>query len=108
MTQFYIARKKPRMAVMLPLGGTRLNPNVIIPLYKMGKSELEEMILAQMEKRGLSHADGTKVREQAEVDYEERIKVAEARKELRRRLHEQAEFPKLKHGGLKPLRKKVL
>ena len=103
--QIFIARKPKRIAVMLPMGGTRALPNIIIPLYKLEKSELDELVEATLEKRNLKLRKA-EILEKAEEGYEYRIKVAEASRELRRRLKEQAEFPNLRWGGLKPVHKR--
>lgn len=105
MSRLYIARRPTRQALVLPLGGTKEQPNIIIPLYKTDQSELDELAQAVLEKRGRSQ-DLSKINEQAELDYEYRRKVAEAQAELRMRIREQARFPKLRHGGIKPHRKK--
>ena len=105
MSTLYIARKPKRIALMIPLQGTRQNPNIIIPLYKLGSSELNELVEAVLEKRNLK-SKKSEIIERAELGYETRIKVGEASKELRMRLKEQAEYPKLKWGGIRPVRKR--
>jgi len=80
----WIARQKPtRRGVLLPIPGTG---GVVIPLHKMGKNQLEEVIDWQLEQSGIPKEERQKLREQAELDYEERIKVNLVRKEIRRRL----------------------
>ena len=101
----WIARKPKRIALTLPLGGTRELPTTIIPLYKMEKSELDELVEAVLEKRKIKPRKH-EIIEKAEEGYEYRIKVAEASRELRMRIAEQAAFPKLRYGGLKPPRKR--
>ena len=101
MSKLYIARKTTRKAVMLPLGGTKARPNIIIPLYKLDNSELDELVEAVLEKRNLKYKKAEIV-ELTELGYEHRRKTAEVSKELRKRIAEQAEFPKLKWGGLRP------
>jgi len=76
----WIARQKSaRKGVLLP-GGT------MIPLYKIGKNQLEEIIDWQLEKSGIPKEERQKVREQAELNYENRIKVNLVRQEVRRRI----------------------
>jgi len=101
MSRLKIERNPKRVAVMLALGGTREKPNILIPLYKLDDSELNELVDALLEKRGLGHQKAI-VEKEMELSYEYRRKVGEVRKELKRRIKEQAEFPKLKYGGLKP------
>jgi len=80
----WIARQKPnRKGVLVPIPGTG---GVMIPLYKMGKDQLEEIIDAQLEKGGIPKEQRQKLREQAELDYENRIKTNLVRQEIRRRL----------------------
>ena len=95
-----------RGAVMLPLGGTREKPNVLIPLYKMDRSELDNLIHAQCAKHGLSERDAQLMADAAQEQYEYRMKVKEASQELHMRVREQGRYPKLRWGGLRPVRKK--
>jgi len=92
----WIARQKPlRKGVLLPIPGTG---GVVIPLHKMGKNQLEEIIDAQLEKGGIPKEERQKLREQAELDYEERRKVGLVRQEIRRRL--EGSSPQMsKRGG---------
>jgi len=78
----WVARQK-RQAVLLPIPGVG---NIAVPLYKMGKNQLEEVIDWQLEKSGIPKEERQKIREQAELDYEERMKVGMVRREIRRRL----------------------
>ena len=88
MSNLWIARQKPiRQGVLVPIPGTG---GVIIPLYKMGKNQLEETIDAQLEKGGIPKEERGKLREQAELDYENRLKVRLVRQEIRRRLEGQS------------------
>jgi len=92
----WLARQKPlRKGVLLPIPGTG---GVVIPLHKMGKNQLEEIIDAQLEKGGIPKEERAKLREQAELDYEERRKVGLVRQEIRRRL--EGSSPQMsKRGG---------
>ena len=90
---------------MLPLGGTREKPNILIPLYKLERSELDNLIRAECAKHGLSEKDAQLMADAAEEQYEYRIKVKEASRELHMRIREQGEFNKLRFGGLRPPRK---
>ena len=76
-----------RKGVLLPIQGTG---GVMIPLYKMGKNQLEEIVDAQLEKGGIPKEERQKAIEQAELDYENRLKVDFVRKEIRRRLEGQS------------------
>jgi hypothetical protein len=106
MGSIYVARDPNRGAVMLPLGGTSAKPNVIIPLHKVDRGELDHLVRAVCAKQGLNEKQTEMMAIAAEEQYEYRMKVKEASAELRMRIAEQAKFPKLRHGGIKPYRKK--
>jgi len=106
MSKILVVRRPQRQAVMLPLGGTKGKPNIIIPLYKLDRSELDELIRGVLEKLNLSKQEIEQIVEQAEIDYEHRIKTKEASVELHKRIREQDEFSKLKYGGLPPPKKR--
>ncbi len=93
---------------MLPMGGTRRNPNVIIP-FTPGMDRQEVRYIAEMTlgRQGLSDASAAQIMEKAEEDWERRQKVHEANMELEMRLAEQARYPHLKFGGLPPVRKRT-
>jgi len=92
---------------MLPLGGTRENPNVIIPLYKkLDRDELDFLVRGVCAKQGLNDKETEIMLDAAEQQYESRMKTKEASAELHMRIAEQARYPKLRHGGIKPYRKK--
>ena len=77
---------------MLPTGYTRKNPNILIPTFGLDDAELSNMIIAECEKQGLS-------------EKETNIVVEEAERELRMRLREIQRYPKLKNGGIAPVKK---
>lgn len=80
----WLARQKPtRKGVLLPIPGTG---GVMIPLHRMGEAQLEEVIDWQLDKSGIPKEARQKVREQAELDYENRLKVDFVKQEIRRRL----------------------
>jgi hypothetical protein len=84
----WIAKKNfPRKGVLVPIPGTG---GVMIPLHRMGENQLEEVIDWQLEKSGIPKEERQKLREQAELDYENRIKVNLVRQEIRRRLEGQS------------------
>ena len=79
----WIARQtSQRKGVFLqtPKGG------VMIPLYKMGKDQLSEVIDGELEKSGVPKEERAKYIEQAEVGHEQRIKTELVRQEVRRRI----------------------
>ena len=107
MGALYVARSPNRAAIMLPLGGTAQDPNVIIPLYKkLDRSRLDHLIRGVCAKHGLTDKQAEIMADAAEEQYEYRAKVKEASAELHMRLDEKERYPRLKHGGIKPYKKK--
>ena len=85
MGNLYIARRPARRGLYLPMGMNKNNPSMIFPLDNADRSELDELIRAQLAKLGISkESEVQAVIDKAETDSEERIKLGEARKELRR------------------------
>jgi len=101
-----IDRANPnRGMLMLPTGYSRKNPNILIPMEGLDTAELSNMIIAECEKQGLSEKEANIVVEEAERQYENRMKVKEAQRELRMRIREIQRYPKLKNGGIAPVKK---
>ena len=85
MSELYVARPKRRLALRIPMEATREKPTLLLPLYLTDRSELDELIRAQLEKLGVTkESDVQGIIEKTETDYELRCKVDDARKELRR------------------------
>lgn len=102
MSRLYIARRAPRRGLLLPQGMNKTNPSLIFPLDGVERSELDELARALLQKQGITkEVDVQAVIENAEADYENRIKVAEARKELRRLMALKAEGAKLMQVGFR-------
>jgi len=83
MTDLWIERQnQQRKGVFLktPTGG------VMIPLHKLGKEGLAEVIDAQLEKSGVPKEERAKAIEQVELEHEQRVKTFLVRQEVRRRL----------------------
>ena len=94
-----------RMGLYLPMGQTRESPSLIIPFYKMDKSELEHIVRANLDKQGIT--DESYIQDviiEAETQYENRRKVHEASKELKRLMTLKAEGAKLMQLGAKKWR----
>ena len=98
----YVARRN-RKAVMIPMDGTEKNPTLLFPLTDhLENSELDELVRAMLQKQGISgEKNRSKVIEKAEEEYEKRIKVAEARRELHRLMDLRKEGAKLMSVGNK-------
>jgi len=93
MANLYVARRALRRGLYLPQGMSKSNPSMIFPLDNLERSELDELVRAQLEKLGISkESEVQAVVDKAETDSEMRIKVAEVRKELRRLM-------KIREGG---------
>jgi len=86
MSKLQVVRNPLRKALFLPMGKTSKNPSLIFPLTrKLDASELDEQIRIQLEKLGITkESDVQAIFDKAETDYEYRIKVSEARREIRR------------------------
>ena len=85
MTKIWVARRNQRKGLYLPMQGTKENPGLMFLLPKMGEGQLDEFVRKELEKQGVtSEAEVHRLVEQAEKDYEKRLKVEEATKEVRR------------------------
>ena len=85
MPELYIARRPKRRGLLLPMLGTKVNPSLLFPLDGVDRGELDELIRAILAKQGVSdEGEIQAIVEKAEQDSEVRIKIAEARKEIRR------------------------
>jgi hypothetical protein len=104
--KIWVARKAPRKALFLPMGQVEKNPSLLFPmLNKIDPSELDELVRAELEKQGISNeSDVHKIVGKAEEEYEQRIKTAEASREVRRLLKIKAEGGKLMQVGNKKWR----
>lgn len=78
--------RQNRKGLYLPMGQVSQNPSLLFPLTKStDPSELDELIRIELEKVGITkESEVQAVLDKAEEDYELRIKIEEARKELRR------------------------
>ena len=83
MSRILIARRPKRRGLLLPRKGKSL----LFPLDGVDRGELDELIRAILAKQGVTNeAEIQAIVEIAERDSEIRIKIAEARAELRRLL----------------------
>lgn len=103
MPRLYVARRPKRTALYLPMGQVSQNPSLLFPLlHKTDPSELDELIRIELEKVGITkESDVQAVVAKAEEDAESRIKVEEARKEIRRLMELKAEGYSLMSCGEK-------
>jgi hypothetical protein len=85
MSRIYVARRPNRRGLLLPQLGSRANPSLLFPLDGLERGELDELIRAILAKQGVTdEREISQIIEKAEQDSEVRIKVTEARKEVRR------------------------
>ena len=100
MPSLYVARRAVRKGLLLPQMGNKANPSMIFPLYQTEKSELDELIRAQLEKVGVTkESEVQAVIDKAETDSEARIKLQEVRQELRRLMKIREDGGKLMQVG---------
>ena len=105
MGNLYVARRAKRRGLYLPQGMNKANPSLIFPLDKTDRSELDELVRAQLAKLGITkESDVQAVIDKAETDSEARIKLEEVRKELRRLMAERAKGNKLMQVGFRKWR----
>ena len=102
MPELYIARRPKRRGLLLPMLGTKVNPSLLFPLDGVDRGELDELIRAILAKQGVTEESEIQaVVEKAEKDSEVRIKIAEARKEIRRLMSLRARGIKLMQRGFR-------
>ena len=103
--RLYVARRAPRKGLYLPMGQNSQNPSLLFPLTRSldpRSGELDELIRIELEKLGITkESDVQAVIDKAEEDYELRIKVEEARKEVRRLMDLKREGYSLMQRGYK-------
>ena len=98
----WIARRAPRKGLYVPMGGTKVNPSLMFFLPKTDRSELDEIVRANLAKQGVTkESDVQAILSKADADYEHRIKVAEADKEVRRLMALKAQGATLMQVGHK-------
>lgn len=103
----YVALDKRRQGLLLS------NHNTLFFLPGMNGSQLSETIAKQLESQGVSPAGHAKIVEQAEVEYEMRVKVDETVVELKRLMAIRLEghplvqrgFRKWKQASFRPIGK---
>jgi len=103
MSRLFVARRPQRKGLYLPQEQVSSNPSLLFPLTKStDPSQLDELIRAELEKVGITkESEVQAVLDKAEADYEFRMKVQDARKEIRRLMALRAEGHKLMQVGNK-------
>jgi len=89
-----------RQAIMLPLKGTRRQPHgIIFHGGKPDKTQIQELGQKFLESQNVPKEEWDKILDMAEIMYEDRIKVANASREIRRRM--EGQLPRLRKEGNK-------
>ena len=101
--RLYVAKRKNRIGLSIPMGQVNNSPNLLFPLTKStDPSQLDESIRAELEKLGISkESDVQAIFDKAESDFEYRIKVQEARQEIKRLMELKRNGAKLMQMGNK-------
>ena len=95
-------RDSRRMGLYVPLGQNKENPSLLVPFYKMERSELDDIVRLELSKQGITEeSEVQKICDEAERQYEERRKVEEARQELKRLMEIRRQGGKLMSVGNK-------
>ncbi len=102
MSRTYIVRDKGRKFLFMPQDATKKNPSTIIPLYKTDRGELDELVRAQLEKRGVSGESALNDAIEKSENYREgRQKKIEASREIHRLMAIRAEGHSLMQLGFR-------
>ena len=103
MANLYVARRDPRKGLLLPMSENAENPSLLFPLTKkLERSELDELIRNELDKQGITkESDVQAIVDEAERQYEERVKVAEATQEVKRLMGIRQSGGKLMSTGYK-------
>ena len=92
-----------RLGLYVPLGKGK--KSLVVPFYKIERSELDEIVRAGLSEEGITdEATVQAVCDEAERQYEQRRKEAEASKELRRLMEIKKQGGKLMSVGNKKWR----
>ena len=102
MARLFVARRPGRKGLLLPQEGSRANPSVVFPLDGVERGELDELVRAILAKGGVTEEKEVQaIVEAAEQASEVRIKVAEAKAEVRRLMKLKEAGPKLIQVGFR-------
>ena len=102
MSKIKINKRPQRQALYIPMKGNRENPSLVYPLLDVDEGQLDELVRAILEKQGVTNeAEIQAVIAKAEEDYEVRIKVNEARAEIRRLMELKRNGAKLIQRGFR-------
>ena len=102
MPNIYVARRVKRKALYLPMSQNKADPSLIFLLHKTDRDELDELVRASLQKQGVTNESAVQaIIDKAEAGSEMRIKVEEARKELRKLMALRGNGNKLMQTGFR-------
>ena len=102
MSKLHIARPKQRIGLYIPMKGNRDNPSLVYPLIGADEGQIDEVVRMVLEKQGVTDEHEVQaIVAKAEEDYEVRIKVSEAKAEVRRLMGLRAKGAKLMQRGFR-------
>ena len=105
MGTLYVARRPGRRGLIVPREGTRAHPTLIFPLDGVDRGELDDLIRAILAKGGVTNESEVQtIIDAAELDSEVRIKVDEAKAEVRRLMRLRAQGLRLMQVGYRKWR----
>ena len=100
MGNLYVARRTPRKGLLLPVSTPADNSDLMFFLPKVDRAELDEIIRANLAKRGITEESVVQtIIDKAETLYEEKIKVAEVTREVKRLMGLRGNGAKLMQRG---------
>lgn len=105
MGNLFVARRKERKGLYIPMEGTAENPGLVFFLperdgQQISRGQLDQLIRSQLEKVGITkESEVQAVVTKAEEDYELRVKVEEVKKELKRLMEIRERGGKLMRTG---------
>jgi hypothetical protein len=84
-SNLYVARRKQREGLYIPMAGDGKNPNLMFFLPKMDNGQLDQYVRSELSKQGITdEATVNAIIEEAEKQYERRIKVKEAERTIKK------------------------
>ena len=102
MSVLKIERPNQRQFLFIPMEGTKSNPMIAIPLYKLERGELDQMVRSILADGGVTQeSEVQSIIDAVEQSYEARIKVARAKAELRRLMALRAQGLSLMQRGFR-------
>lgn len=106
MADLYVVRRTQRGALFLPMQQTQKNPGLMFPLASVDRAQLDQQIRQQLEKQGITEEGKVQsIVDSAEKQYEQRVKVTEAKREIHRLMDIRRAGGKLMQAGFRRWRR---